>query len=415
MQEALNIEIRIREEQHELILSGRLDAFGARTLEDELQAQMKAGHYQLILNFKEVAFLSSAGIRILIKHYKELKAVGGYLGFVELSGYINEVIELAGLKHLFSNEQPSVIEGEPSAKNKEIETTSGVFRLLDQKEKHLSLKTQGKPSLLYTGGYRAHDAETIAFPAEKYAIGLGAIGENFEACQSRFGEYIAVGDTAFYMPTDGTKSADYMQRTHQLIPQVVSLYSIVLEGTFGTFLTFEAKKPALSISLSELVQTAFHTQETKAVGIVMLAETTGLTGCGLNVSPVHDPHRNTPFSFPEIREEVYFTTEPAHAGCLTLTSGIIHKDAESLAPYTRPIGDTGLEGHFHSAVFGFRPMPKHNPDLRKVVKSLVEDSKLMNVLHLLDDNRQHNGIGESGFGRGACWVGAIDEFKNPLA
>ncbi len=412
MQEALNIQTLKKEDELELILKGRLDAFGSRTLENELQDQIKQGYYKLVLNFKETVFLSSAGIRILIKYYKDLTSIGGYLHFIELSDPINHVIELAGLKHLFLDEG-TAIKAEAESE-KEIDTTSGTFKLLQQQEKYFSLQTLGNPAVLTAGGYTAQNADVIGFPSGKYAIGLGAIGENFEDCKSRFGEYLAVGNTAFYMPTDGTKSADYMQRTDRLIPKVVSLYSVVFEGEFGTFLNFEVKKPASSIPLSEIVQTAFNLQKSQIVGMVILAETSGLCGCSLNISPVSENNRDSPFYYPEIKDRVNFTTEPDFEGSLTLTSGIVQKDCENLDDFTRPIGDQGLRGHFHSAVFSFRPMPKNDPDLTKAVNRLLDGSKLLSVLHLLDDNRLHNGIGESSFVRGTCWIGPVKEPEKSL-
>lgn len=406
MPEVLEIQKQKGDGHNQLSLSGRLDAFGSRTLEDELQDQLKNGHYNIVLNFREVSYMSSAGIRVLIKFYKELKGVGGYLRFTKLSEKMNAVVELAGLKHLFEDEEGEATE-QGADEKREIRTESAVFNVLQQQEKYMSLRTTGDPTLLNNGGYTNGHAVLESFPGSKYALGLGAIGSEFEECKQRFGEYMAVGNAAIYLPTDGTKSADYMQHSNQLVPEVLSLYSIIFEGAFGTFLNFEAGESAKATSLSEIAKAALESQSSKAIGMVMLAETSGLSGCSLNTSPVAGINAGGPFDFPAVKEHMNFTTEPEYQGCLTLTVGVVHTDTPELMEFTRPLKD-GLNAHFHTAIFGFRPAQRDNPDLGKAIDELLEGSSLMGLLHLLDDDRPHNGIGESMFTRGACWIGSID-------
>jgi hypothetical protein len=145
------------------------------------------------------------------------------------------------------------------------------------------------------------------------------------------------------------------------------------------------------------------------LGMVMLSETSGLCGCSLSTPPSGE---QSLFSYPSIKENLNFTTEPGHGGSLTLTVGILHQNNTDLMAYTRPLPNTDLWGHFHTAVFDFSPIQKDNSNLSGIVTQLLENNRIHNFLHLLNDNRSHNGIGESGFKRGCCWVGSIDELKN---
>jgi len=56
---------------------GRLDATWADYFTDALMSHVRDGHHDLILDASGMAFLSSAGIRALLKVYKELIAVQG--------------------------------------------------------------------------------------------------------------------------------------------------------------------------------------------------------------------------------------------------------------------------------------------------------------------------------------------------
>lgn len=408
MTEVLTIENLNKEDFNELILKGRLDAFGSRTLEDELKEQIKHGQYKIVLNFAEVAFLSSAGIRVLIKFYKELKEVGGFLNFTALPDKINHVVELAGLKHLFEDQQHNETE---RFQTDEFENESGIFKVLGRGNDRMSLEIQGQALSKSSASYSKNDVSNIEFSGDTYALGLGAIGDDFEDCKSRMGEYLAVGNTAMYMPTDGTKSVDYMQKSNQLVPRVQSLNSLIFKGQFGTFLSFETKEGHSSISLSEIAKSLFESQDAEALGLVMIAETTGLCGCFLNVSPFENNLENIT-AFPSVKENMTITTEPEFEDHLSITTAIIHKDKEELNPFTRPIStESELKGHFHSVALDFKPIQKDNDDLEKTIGDLLETSRLKGLLHLLNDERPHNGIGESGFKRGVCWLGVINEFK----
>lgn len=411
MQEVLEIILQKDSEHTELALKGRLDSFGSRTLEDELQNQMKESSYRIVLNFNGVIFLSSAGIRVLIKYFKELKGIGGFLKFIHLPDKINEVVKLAGLQSLFSSDSKREEKKTTQLDKPKLESERGIFQFIKSDKKEMTIRVSGDPNLINEGGYKEENSTTEVFDGSKYALGLGAIGENFEDCKERFGEYLAVSNAAIYLPTDGTKSADYILRSNKLLPKVSSLYSIVMEGEFGYFLNFDCKEGEQDIPLSEIVTTLFENQNCKALSFVMLAETSGLCGCSLNVSPINENNTN-PFLFPSIKENINFTTEPEYSGCLTLTTGIINRDIEELESYTKPLLGTDLHAHFHTAVFDFMAIQRNDFDLDRVVEKLLEGSRLKGLLHLLDDDRPHDGIGESTFKRGACWISPVNNVLN---
>jgi len=67
-------------------------------------------------------------------------------------------------------------------------------------------------------------------------------------------------------------------------------------------------------------------------------------------------------------------------------------------------------GHFHAALFPYRPVQRGELNLDKVIGGLLATDSAQTLLHLLADDRQFEGIGQSEFMRGACWVGPIAEF-----
>ena len=68
-----------------------------------------------------------------------------------------------------------------------------------------------------------------------------------------------------------------------------------------------------------------------------------------------------------------------------------------------------LFGHFHAAVFSYRPLPQRTVELGALVRGLFANHELRDVLHLLWDDRGEAGVGESAFVRGVGWIAPITQ------
>lgn len=106
----------ISSEQHGDIVvlraSGRVDAVAAPQLEAKIQSFIDAGHKRLLLNFSNVDYLSSAGMRLFLSVTKKLEALGeGRLVICSLSEEVMEVIKMAGfhqILHLAGTEEQAL-------------------------------------------------------------------------------------------------------------------------------------------------------------------------------------------------------------------------------------------------------------------------------------------------------------------
>ena len=94
-----------------------------------------------------------------------------------------------------------------------------------------------------------------------------------------------------------------------------------------------------------------------------------------------------------------------------LITGVVARGAKGpLAGNLRPVGVVGqLSGHFHAAVFSYQPLPQRTVDLAHLVRGLFSNHQLLDVLHLLWDDRGGDGVGESALVRGVAWVAPISE------
>jgi hypothetical protein len=281
-------------------------------------------------------------------------------------------------------------------------------------QKPLTFELIGDPGLLKSCGFGPKDCQSLKFPASTFGLGLGAFGHGFEDAQSRFGEFLAVGGSAAYLPTDGTNVPDFMVCSGDLVPEVNVLYGLRCEGGFTHLLRFEAANADSPVVFSELVATALEASGAPAIGMVMVVESAGLVGAALRRSPAMALVANTsPFQYPEVRTWLSFSTERLYSRSLVLISGVAASSAsDPLAPLLRRIGgEASPLGHFHAAAFSYRPLKKGDIDLKATVSTLFETETLQGVLHLLTDHRKAAGPQQSEFVRGACWIGAVSEKK----
>ena len=103
--------------------------------------------------------------------------------------------------------------------------------------------------------------------------------------QARFGEFLAVGGSAAYLPTDGTNVPDFMVSSGELVPEMNVLYGLRCEGGFTHLLRFEASSVDSPISFAEWCALRSKISGAPAIGMVMVVESAGLVGAALRRSP----------------------------------------------------------------------------------------------------------------------------------
>jgi anti-anti-sigma factor len=105
----MNIETRELKHVSVVTVSGRVDSATAPDLQKALQDLLDSDHNQLVLDLKDVDYMSSAGLRVLVSTQKAAKKNGGALRLAQLSARVKEVFELAGLTPVFDI-YPDVVE-----------------------------------------------------------------------------------------------------------------------------------------------------------------------------------------------------------------------------------------------------------------------------------------------------------------
>lgn len=84
-----------------LAVAGRLDNATAQELEKTALDQLERGVRNLIMDFSELEYINSAGLRVLVMCYQRLQPGGGHIAICGVRDYIAEVFDISGYNRIF--------------------------------------------------------------------------------------------------------------------------------------------------------------------------------------------------------------------------------------------------------------------------------------------------------------------------
>ena len=406
----------------EMRIAGRLDNEWASHLTDAIDEAVRQGSHSVVLNLTHVSYLSSAEIGALVRAHKQFQVIRGFFGVGVAPPHVEEVIRMTGLAKMLLCDVAQLRQSTGGARNTiqpmfRVEANAGMaFELYEvDPGAELTCEVMGDATRLPQQPYLEQHCQSLDFPTDTFGLGLGAFGNDYADCSHRIGEFLAVAGAVAQQPTSGSAKPDYQVEQGKLVPQVQVAYGLRCRGPFQQHQRFEPAEPGVRIPLSVLVDECMNLNESNLAGMVFVAETSGLIGANLRRSPAIAADGGQPrLSHPEIRQWLSFSPERSHPHTLAVIVGVASRGnpaggiANDLAPLLRPLGPKSeIFGHFHAAVFSYRPFKKRKLELGSVVGSLFDSEDLQAVVHLLHDDREITGGGESEFLSGACWLSPI--------
>lgn len=346
MDKTLTIDLQQEEEQYVLYLTGRLDTLGARELDEAIRRLPEQSPLLLTLDMEQVSFLSSAGIRILIKYYKQCRENQGDFTLSRVPSQAAGVLKMVGLEQLILNgDKPA------TGTFQECERKNLTFRYQKLHREMAQLICCDRPS----------DTPLSLHP---YDFLIGRSREQKE--------FIALGPTV---------------ASEQASDPLVPLYTLGVHGLPSHYLSFEAKENR-TVGFSELLTHLLQLCEAECAGIILLTKSQGITGITFqNAQP-------------------QFTRLPVYPDHAVLIAGIACLKSDSaLDAYTRPLSTFGtLSGHFHATVYSTPPHFGEETDFSKALQNFTGNARILKTFHLLNDNRPFTGNGENRFSKGHAWI-----------
>ena len=104
---------------HVLDLQGELDAHTASELEAAIQKCQSEGRHRIVVNGRNLQYISSAGLGVFIAYIEELRDKGGDLKIASLQPKVYNVFDLLGFPMLFDivgTEEEAILKFERDAK-----------------------------------------------------------------------------------------------------------------------------------------------------------------------------------------------------------------------------------------------------------------------------------------------------------
>jgi len=83
-----------------IMAKGRVDSNSADTLLFTLEKALQEGQKAIILNMSQIEYLSSVGIRVILKIYKQAAEAGGTFNIERPSEIVKNVLGMVALKEM---------------------------------------------------------------------------------------------------------------------------------------------------------------------------------------------------------------------------------------------------------------------------------------------------------------------------
>lgn len=86
---------------HVLAVAGKIDARTMGDFEGGIRAVMDAGHHNIVIDFADVPFISSAGLGILMSVIEEIRESGGDLMMAHVQPEVYRIFDMLEFTTLF--------------------------------------------------------------------------------------------------------------------------------------------------------------------------------------------------------------------------------------------------------------------------------------------------------------------------
>ncbi|HPQ60542.1 MAG TPA: STAS domain-containing protein, partial [Syntrophales bacterium] len=96
------MKITKRKEEKAMVIAveGRLDAVSAPDFDKELDTLIEAGEKILVLDFQNLEYISSAGLRSILAVTKRLRGLEGRIALSSLKDIVREVFQISGFNKI---------------------------------------------------------------------------------------------------------------------------------------------------------------------------------------------------------------------------------------------------------------------------------------------------------------------------
>lgn len=101
-EDPLEISLSTRGDLTIVAIQGRMDTISAPTFQERMETLLDQGKANFVVDFSQLDYISSAGLRALIASAKGAESHGGSLACCSLNGIVKKVFDIAGFSKMLS-------------------------------------------------------------------------------------------------------------------------------------------------------------------------------------------------------------------------------------------------------------------------------------------------------------------------
>ncbi len=276
----LEIQLKYVDGMPVAVLQGKLDSYGA-TLFDEKMSPPSRETRELVLDLSRVSYLSSMGIRSLIKIEKALRKRSGGITLAALPPFLMHILDVSGLLSQFRtartlDEAIEKAKSRGAAQDTPAEKTTGgrtyLLRAFSGAKSHLDLWGREDPNSDQNG--------TVMIPTDLKTLGpgfgIGGLGRDLHQAQRAIGVFISAGPLVGVVPADGHCIPDFQVTAKPRETLVYVDSALGFSGDPGCFIEGD-KEGEITLSdltgdLLDLLSGSFD-RRPSLIGMILFAET----------------------------------------------------------------------------------------------------------------------------------------------
>ncbi len=272
-----------------ITLSGRLDGYGATLLESQI-ASIEATTPHWILDCTDVHFLSSAGIRILLKTEKSLRNKRGSLliagmkeeivNILALTGLINQFTLVVSADEAISNAKQYLASEE---KKEVLRCGEREYTLHELHPKQCLIDIWNKKGCAYKEAIQQENLIPTNLAEFGLGFGIGGFGISASQAEESIGLLIGAGKFSGLSPADGHNHPDFMITEKPIEAQIYIAQGISFSGKPTHRILSENCNASLRDVIEEMYQKLCpKDNESAIIGFCLLVHNTQLHAAKLS-------------------------------------------------------------------------------------------------------------------------------------
>ena len=95
-----HVDVSRQEKRLAVKVSGELDLANSSKLDVVLQGELTEADVRLVLDFNQVTFLDSEGLKVIVKAYRRIAEAGGEISIAGCSDTIGRLFDILGLRNV---------------------------------------------------------------------------------------------------------------------------------------------------------------------------------------------------------------------------------------------------------------------------------------------------------------------------